>query len=241
MPHKKILAFSSSKVGNGEYLQEALPVIEDFLGEPKIAIAFIPFASAYSYNDYFNKVNNVIGKKYNLKLVTPDKAIEVISSADAIMIGGGNTFKLLHDLYSLNLIELIKNKVNSGIPYVGWSAGSNITGNTISTSNDMAIIYPKSFDALKLMPFQINPHFTDKTIEGHNGETRSQRIEEYLQLNPDDYVVCLPEGTWLKCENKTLTYLGLSEGIIFNYNKKTNTVLKSAIKINDNLSWLIKQ
>ncbi len=241
MPDKKILAFSSSKVGNGKYLQEALPVIEDFLGDAKITIAFIPFASAYSYSDYFNKVNDVLGKKYNLILVTPDNATEIISTADAIMVGGGNTFKLLHDLYFLNLIDLIKNHVNSGIPYIGWSAGSNITGNTISTSNDMAIIYPQSFDALKLMPFQINPHFTDKTIEGHNGETRSQRIEEYLKLNPDEYVVCLPEGTWLKYENKTLTYNGISEGVIFNSDKKANTVLKSPIIINDNLSWLLKQ
>lgn len=240
MPQRNILAFSSSKVGSSEYLEDALPIIKDFLGNNKIDIAFIPFASAYSYIDYFDKVNNAIGIKYNLILVNPDNARETISSANAIMVGGGNTFKLLHDLYSLNLVELIKNKVNNGTPYIGWSAGSNIVGNTISTSNDMAIILPQSFSAFKFLPFQINPHFTDKTIEGHNGETRSQRIEEYLQLNPNDYVVGLPEGTWLKYENKTLTYNGISEGVLFHSEKQSKEILKTSIKVNENLSWLMK-
>ena len=241
MSGRKILAFSSSKVGSKEYLQDAFPVMEDFLGPNKLDIAFIPFASAYSYKDYFDKVNNVVEKKYNLILVNPENAADIISASDVIMIGGGNTFKLLHDLYLLNLIDLIKDKINRGTPYIGWSAGSNIAGNTISTSNDMAIILPKSFEALKFLPFQINPHFTDKTIDGHNGESRSQRIEEYLQLNPNDYVVGLPEGTWLRYENKTLTYNGISEGVIFHSDKKSKGIIKPSIKVNENLSWLMKE
>lgn len=239
MADKKILAFSSSKVGENDYFQEAYPVICNFLGEEKLNIAFIPFASAYDYSDYYDKVNKVLGLKYNLLLVTSENAIDIILKSDVIMIGGGNTFKLLHDLYKFNLIDLLKVKVNSGAPYIGWSAGSNVACNTISTSNDMAIIFPQSFNALKFLPFQINPHFTDKTIIGHNGETRSQRIEEYLQINTDSIVVGLPEGSWLLCENKTLTYSGTSEGVLFKLNKEEKTVDKSFININEDLSWLL--
>ena len=236
MPQIKLLAFSSSKVGSNEYLQDALPVIKNFLGSKKLNIAFIPFASAYSYQNYFDKVNNVIGNDYKLDLVLPDNASEVIKNAEVILVGGGNTFKLLHDLYFLNLISLIREKVNGGTPYIGWSAGSNIAGKTISTSNDMAIILPQSFDALNFLQFNINPHYTNKTIEGHNGESREQRLEEFLQINSDEKVICLPEGCWLKYENKTLTYNGISEGTIFETDKQTKEILKVLIKINENIS-----
>lgn len=236
MPQIKLLAFSSSKVGNNEYLQDALPVIKNFLGSKKLRIAFIPFASVYSYQNYFEKVNNVIGNDYKLDLVLPENASEIIKNAEVILVGGGNTFKLLHDLYFLNLINLIREKVNGGTPYIGWSAGSNIAGKTISTSNDMAIILPQSFDALNFLHFNINPHYTNKTIEGHNGESREQRLEEFLQINPDEKVICLPEGCWLKYENKTLTYNGISEGTIFETDKQTKEILKVLIKINENIS-----
>ena len=240
MYQKRILVFSSSKVGDGDYLQEAFPVINNFLGGKKLNIAFIPFASAYSYTEYYNKVENVFKSKFNLTLTNPENAADVISQADVIMVGGGNTFKLLHDLYQYNLFNLLKKKVNSGTPYIGWSAGSNIACNTISTSNDMAIILPQSFNALKFLPFQINPHFTDKTIAGHNGETRSQRIEEFLQINPDAKVVGLPEGSWLLCENKALTYSGISEGKLFRLNLEKKSTDVSSIKINEYLSWLME-
>ena len=158
---KRILAFSSSREGNKEYLQTAVAPIHHFLGNAPLQIAFIPFASVnINYEAYTDKVRQALKElPYNIQTVSNTNAIADIEKADVIMVGGGNTFKLLHDLYAVQIMELIKEKVNKGIPYIGWSAGSNIAGATICTSNDMPIINPGSFDALSFFPFQINPHY----------------------------------------------------------------------------------
>jgi dipeptidase E len=161
MINSRILAFSSSKVGNGNYLQAALPVIQQFLGATNLNIAFIPFAGVtVSYQAYTDNVcNALLPLGCTIHTVLPENASEIITNADVIMTGGGNTFKLLAKIYEANVLKLIQQKIQTGTPYIGWSAGSNILGPTICTTNDMPIVEPKSFKALQMFPFQINPHY----------------------------------------------------------------------------------
>lgn len=237
---KKVLAISSSRVGDGGFLQAAIPVISEFL-QAGSAIAFIPFASVErDYEAYGDMVRAAFaGLPFSVNIVLPENGRAVIEQADAIMTGGGNTFKLLHDIYDLDLFDLIQSKVSNGTPYVGWSAGANITGLTLCTTNDMPIIQPKSFKALGFLPFQINPHYINQKLEGHNGETRDQRLTEFVKLNPGIPVIGLPEGTWLKLENEALIYSGIQEGILFQSNSHTDFVRKE-IPSGQNLSWLLK-
>ena len=235
---KRILAFSSSREGNKEYLQTAVAPIHHFLGDAPLQIAFIPFASVnINYEAYTDKVRQALKElPYNIQTVSNTNAIAVIEKADVIMVGGGNTFKLLHDLYAVQIMELIKEKVNKGIPYIGWSAGSNIAGATICTSNDMPIINPGSFDALSFFPFQINPHYYNQTLDGFNGETRNERLAEFLQLNPSVPIVALPEGTALQIDDK-LKLTGNTNAWLFRW--ENNVVLQLPITTDDDLSYLV--
>jgi len=216
MQNSKILALSSSRVGNNGYLEQAIPLIKDFIGEHPLTIAFIPFALVENDTSIFvNTVSAAFGElPYKIVEVTMDNGAEVLENADVIMVSGGNTFKLLHDLYRSALLQLIKQKVQSGTPYIGWSAGSNITGASICTTNDMPIIEPESFDAFGFFSFQINPHYYNQPIQGFNGETRDQRLTEYIKLNPRKKIVCLPEGTALQLQDNILRLIGSVPGIL---------------------------
>ncbi len=154
------------------------------------------------------------------------------------MIGGGNSFKLLHDIYKLKLHGLIKEKVTSGTPYIGWSAGSNLTSPGIFTSNDMPIIEPESLKAFGIFPFQINPHYYNYVPPGFNGETRDQRLEEFLQLNPGQKVLGLPEGTAIRMDNGELELLGSANAVLFFYDNYKN-LGKKEISPNQDISFLL--
>ena len=211
----RILAFSSSRVGGGAYLENVTPVIQQFLGEAPLQIAFIPFAAIDNYDGYGKSVEEALaGMPYQLQVAHPHNATAVIDTCDVVMIGGGNTFKLLHDLYHYHLIEPIRHKVQQGMPYIGWSAGSNLTGLSIRTTNDMPILQPQRFDAFRFFPFQINPHYYNEIRPDFHGETRDQRLEEFVKLNPGIPVVCLPEGTWLQAEGNDCTFDGKQTGMI---------------------------
>jgi dipeptidase E len=233
---QRILAFSSSRIGNGGYLETAAPIIKNFLGDSALTIAFVPFASVDGdYDAYTAMVRAALTGHYNIVTVTHDTAIAVIDSADAIMVGGGNTFKLLHDLYTTKALPLIQQKVNSGTPYIGWSAGSNITGATICTTNDMPIINPGSFDALGFFAFQINPHYYNITVPGFNGETRDQRLQEFLLLHPHVPIVALPEGTALLQDNNTLLLTGSTDAYVL---RNVNGVLdKVTLGSGEEVRW----
>jgi dipeptidase E len=242
MSATQVLAFSSSRVKDSAYLEMAVPVIKNFLGDRPLRIAFIPFADADSnYDDYLAKARKGLANlPHQIDVVKPESERRLIEQAGVIMVGGGNTFKLLHDLYQLELIELIRQRVNGGIPYIGWSAGSNIAGLTIGTTNDMPIIEPKSFKALGFFPFQINPHYINVKPEGHNGETRDERLLEYLKVNPKASIIGLPEGTALQLEGKTLQLVGQVPAVLFQGGPNSEAV-RSVTEIGADLSWLLVQ
>lgn len=236
---KRILALSSSRAGNSGYLEKALPDIRSFLGEVPLKIAFIPFA--YVEEDHSPLVEAVSaalsGLPHLVQAVTASNGEELIGDADAIMVSGGNTFKLLHDLYATGLLNLVKGKVRNGTPYIGWSAGANITGPTICTTNDMPIIQPESFRALGFFPFQLNPHYHNIILEGFHGETRDQRLTEFIKLNPEANVVCLPEGTALLLEKGKLTYKGMVPGYVME--NQDGELQKAEIQPGADLSGLL--
>lgn len=236
----KVLAMSSSRVANGGFLESVVPLIRDFIGEDLINIAFIPFASVQrDQTEYGDMVKLALDSlPCSINTVTTAQANSIVEKADVIMIGGGNTFKLLHDIYQYELFDLIQTKVKNGTPYIGWSAGANIAGLSISTTNDMPIVQPKSFMAFGFLPFQINPHYINQTTEGFNGETRDQRLEEFVTLNPNVPVIGLPEGTALRLDGASLHFIGDREGVLFQGDSK-RSLQKRTIMQDQDLSPLL--
>ena len=135
-------------------------------------------------------------------------------------MGGGNTFQLIKMIHDNGLIEPVRKKVEAGTPFVGWSAGSNVCCPTIRTTNDMPILEPDSFNAFNLIPFQINPHYTDKDPPGHAGETREDRILEYLAANKGDTVLGLREGCMFVVEENSMKLIGELSVRLFRYQEE---------------------
>jgi dipeptidase E len=237
----QLLALSSSRVGGGAYLAAALPMIERFLGRASLRLAFVPFANADGNDEaYAEKVREALAPlPYAIQMVTAANGKDLLQQCDAIMVGGGNTFKLLHDIYRHDLFFLIRQRVESGMPYIGWSAGANLTGKTICTTNDMPIIQPQSFAAFAFLPFQINPHYYNVTIEGFHGETRDQRLAEFLLLHPSDGIVGLPEGTALQLQNGKLQLLGGANAVLFTTEEMKQQPKKQTLSPNTDLSFLL--
>lgn len=213
-----VLMLSSSLAGEEAYLATGKPHILAHLNTIR-DILFIPYAGVtISWDEYTQKVQDALPECTITGLHTlcdPVKAIETASKNNqAIMVGGGNTFNLLAKLYQFELMLPIKNAVAKGLPYIGWSAGSNICGTTIRTTNDMPIIQPPSFDSLAFVQCQINPHYSNYQPPGFNGETRDQRLAEFTALNPDTAVLGIREGSALVLTQNTLTLKGKS-GVIF--------------------------
>lgn len=234
MDKKKIFAFSSSKAGQSEYLENALPLLKEYLNHHPLQIAFIPFASVGGYEEYGQKVARAISSlEHSVNIVSEINAHEVIAQSDAIMVGGGNTFKLLADLYRIDLLTLIKEKVQNGTAYIGWSAGSNILGKSIGTTNDMPIAMPPDFAALGLFPFNINPHYQNIIIPEFNGETRDDRLAEFLKYNPTQKVIALPEGSALLMRNGKISYHGELIGYQLTWNSESGTLEKTSISDSD--------
>lgn len=239
----RVLALSSSKAGNSEYLAPALPMIRDFLGPSSLKIAFIPFAGMTpGYTEYHSKVREALEHlNHEIFLVEHRGGKKIIGTADAVMVGGGNTFKLLHDLYETGLLSLIEKKVRKGMPYVGWSAGSNVCGPGIYTTNDMPIIEPKSFKSFEFFPFQLNPHYLNETVDGFHGETRDQRLEEFVRLNPGVPVVGIPEGTALIADGGNIIFRGAKAGIWLKYKRRTGMIERLDITDGDDILFLQKK
>ena len=163
-------------------------------------------AVSFSMDEYADTVAKVFGELGHdfFSLHREADLFAALNSADVIVVGGGNSFQLLKMLYKHDLVRAIRHRVKDGTPYIGWSAGSNVACPTIMTTNDMPICEPPSLRALGLVPWQINPHYTDLRIEGHGGESRDQRIGEYLELNREMTVVGLREGSALRVEGNAV-------------------------------------
>ncbi len=178
-----------------------------------------PFSIEASYDMYEKKVSAVYAEfGVQIKSIHHEKCpIEAVIKAECIAVGGGNTFYLVHTLHKLGLMDAIRERVVNGMPYMGWSAGSNIACPSLKTTNDMPIIEPESFDCLGVVPFQINPHYTEQNLVGHGGETRRDRILEFLAANRDIYVVGLRERCILYVENDKITHIGPHPLKVFKY------------------------
>ena len=220
----KLLLISNSTNPGEAYLDYPKQNIKDFLGDKPINCVFIPYAAVtFSFDEYVDKVNNrfaEIGHKVT-GIHTFDNPIEAIEQAEAIIVGGGNTWQLVKMLQENNLMEPIRKKVIDGTPYVGWSAGSNIACPSLKTTNDMPIVEPIKFETLNLVPFQINPHYLDDNNDTHGGETRETRITEFIHANKEVHVVGLREGCMLLYENKELKLIGSRSARIFHYGEDT--------------------
>jgi dipeptidase E len=220
---KNIIIASTSTLHGGNYLEYLLPELQSFFSNVK-QLLFIPYArpSGISHDDYTKKVSEAFDKINILVkgIHEFENPVEAIENAEGIFTGGGNTFLLVSQLYKNNVIDALEKVVKNGTPYLGTSAGSNICGLTMNTTNDMPIVYPPSFRTLGFVSFNINPHYLDP-IEGstHMGETRETRINEFHHFNPQP-VVGLREGSWLEVKGDSILLKGTLTARIFKRNEK---------------------
>lgn len=225
---KNMLLLSGSKYRDTDYLVHCQGWLKAFLQayEGK-KIAFLPYAGVrQTYDQYEAKVQKALSC-LNMEIISVHRDKQhskIIEQADVIAIGGGNTFCLLKAMYENDVLEIICEKVNAGTAYFGWSAGANVAGVSIMTTNDMPITYPPSFNALNLFPHQINPHFISGKMQGHNGESREERLAEFLIVNPQAHVYALPEGTALHIEGEQATTLGESNILRFKENMQQDVI-----------------
>jgi len=219
---KKVIIASTSTLFGGTYLDYLLPVLKEHFATTS-NLVFIPFArpDGITHEAYTEKVKPFF-KQLNIEVKGIhefENPIDAILKAEAIFTGGGNTFVLVAMLYKYNLLDVIQKVVENGTPYLGTSAGSNICGLTMNTTNDMPIVYPPSFKTLGLVSFNLNPHYLDP-IEGlrHMGETRETRIKEFHHYNSQP-VLGLREGSWLEVLGNKLTLKGALSARLFQQGK----------------------
>lgn len=190
-----LLLLSNSRNPGGEYLAHALDAIGQLLAGRR-AVWFVPFAGVTMPWDAYTAL--VAAALAPLGVDVRGAHLQAMPAAgEAVFVGGGNTFQLLAEVRTRALLPIIRGHVAAGAPYAGWSAGANLACPTIRTTNDMPIVDPGGFDALGFVPYQINPHFTNAMPAGHQGETREQRLTEFVTANPAVHVLGVPEGDWL--------------------------------------------
>ncbi|HOZ30419.1 MAG TPA: dipeptidase PepE [Bacteroidales bacterium] len=234
----RLLLISNSTNAGEAYLDYPKYNIRDFLGNKPIKCLFIPYAGVtVKWDDYEIKVKsrfNEIGHDI-VSIHHFTDTVKAVEDADAIVVGGGNTWNLLRHVHLNKLIEPVRKKVLLGTPYVGWSAGSNMACPTIKTTNDMPIIDPLGFNAFNLIPFQINPHFLDKNPDGHGGETREDRINEFMVVNPDIYIAGLREATMFVVEGEKMSMIGKRNLRLFKYGTEPREISSG-----EDFSFLLK-
>jgi len=218
MTPQRLLLLSNSTMAGKPYLEWARPHLGVFLRREVRRVFFVPFAGVtVSWDDYTEKVSKPFAD-LGYELVgahTSTDPAGLLGDCDAVAVGGGNTFHLLAGLYDTGLLEPIRSAVSGGKPYVGWSAGSNVACPTIRTTNDMPIVEPPSLAALGLVPFQISAHYTEARLPGHAGESRAERLAEFVAANPGVAVVGLAEGSALQVEDEELKLIGREQAVVF--------------------------
>lgn len=220
---KNLLIASTSTLHGGNYLEYLLPELQLHFAQCK-SILFVPYArpGGISHEDYTLKVKSFFAL-LNIKvngLHEFSNPTEAIEKAEGIFTGGGNTFLLVTQLHQNNQMQTLKKAIESGTPYLGTSAGSNICGLTMQTTNDMPIIYPPSFETLGVIPFNLNPHYLDADLQSkHMGETRETRIKEFHQFNTQP-VIGLREGSWLDVKGEQIILKGALPARLFRQNQE---------------------
>jgi len=228
---KRLLLLSNSTNAGEPYLGWPRAYITGFMeGTGVRDILFIPYAGVNlaaesveaSYDAYEKRVQDVFRELgYHIYSIHKENdPVKAVENARAIAVGGGNTFYLVYMLHKLSLVPVVRRRVMEGMHYMGWSAGANVACPTLRTTNDMPIVQPASFDTFNLVPFQINPHYLDANPEGHGGETRQQRIEEFLTVNRDVTVIGLREATLIQVEGEKYVLKGGKTMRVFEYGKE---------------------
>jgi len=220
---KNLIIASTSTIYGGTYLEYLFPELSSLFMYSK-EIIFIPYAQpgGITYDEYTliaRKAFAEIG--INIKGIHEyNNAEEVIKDAKGLFVGGGNTFVLVNEMYKQNLFNILKDRLEKGMPYLGTSAGSNICGPSMQTTNDMPIVYPPSYKTLGIIPFNINAHYLDPDPNSkHKGETRETRIKEFHQFN-NMSVLGLREGSWLQVSGEEIILKGKFQARLFEQNKK---------------------
>ncbi|MDR3227230.1 MAG: dipeptidase PepE [Prevotellaceae bacterium] len=235
----KLLLISNSTNAGEKYLEYPKKQIAEFLSKNNVKkVMFVPYAAVtFSYDEYQEKVQNRFSE-FGVEVDSVHRHSEpakAIAKAQAIVVGGGNTFHLVRYMQLYGLMDAIRAKTLKGTPYIGWSAGSNVACPTMCTTNDMPVVQPRSFKTLNLVPFQINPHYLDVNPDGHAGETREQRILEYIAANPKKYVVGLREGCMFLIENNKMKLVGKRNVRLFKYGDEPKEIKPDA-----DFSFLLK-
>jgi dipeptidase E len=198
---QRLLLLSNSRNPNGGWLDHVEPLIRDLIGEGRRKILFLPFAGVTITFDAYVAMARKRFAQMGYTVTGAHKTTPAaIGEFDAIVAGGGNTFQLLAETRARKWLAPIRSRVRAGVPFMGWSAGANLACPTIRTTNDMPVVDPKGFEALDLVPFQINPHYTELKLKGHGGESRDDRIVEFLKVNPKVAVLGIREGSLVKVE-----------------------------------------
>ncbi|HEX5050985.1 MAG TPA: dipeptidase PepE [Planctomycetota bacterium] len=210
-----MLLISNSTMHGGGYLEHCAAEIRDFLGARK-TVLFVPYA-LHDHDAYAEKAHAAFaGMGHDLiSAHTQSRPAAAVEMADAVFVGGGNTFRLLASLYHHGLLPAISKRAVAGMPYIGSSAGTNVAAPSIRTTNDMPIVQPPSFTALQLVPFQINPHYLDpEPGSRHMGETREERIRQFLEEH-ETPVLGLREGCMLRVEGERMELRGTTRARLF--------------------------
>jgi len=244
---KRNLLLISNSTNYGEaYLGWPREHIKSFLNETNAKrVLFIPYAGVNlsdegliaSFDVYEARVKAVFAELgYDLYSIHREKhPAKAVKDAEAIAVGGGNTFHLVYMIHKMKVMDAIQERVLDGMPYIGWSAGANVACPTLRTTNDMPIIEPESFSCLNVIPFQINPHYLDANPEGHGGETREQRINEFMVINPNIYIAGLREACYFRIKGDSIKHVGSRNLRVFKHGVETKEYNSS-----DNIEFLLK-
>ncbi|KAM3862422.1 alpha-aspartyl dipeptidase [Diretmus argenteus] len=221
---RRLLLVSNSTLHGGGYLQHCQQNIKDFFGKEVKRVLFVPYAlhERDAYTKTARDKFSILGYEID-SIHEASDPVDAVRKAEGIFIGGGNTFRLLKSLYTAKVVTEIRRRVlEDGIPYMGSSAGTNVSTISINTTNDMPIVYPPSFSAIGLIPFNINPHYLDTDPSSrHMGETREQRIIQFHEEPDTPCVLGLREGSLLLVEGNKATLLGTTKARLFTRGKPT--------------------